>query len=27
LPNEPLQKLFKRLGLLGRHDVLPTTNP
>ncbi|KAJ6544760.1 calcium-transporting ATPase [Mycena vulgaris] len=27
LPSEPFEKLFKRLGLLGRPDVLPTTSP
>lgn len=28
LPNEPFEKLFKKLGLLGSHQpVLPTTRP
>ncbi|KAJ7475762.1 calcium-transporting ATPase [Mycena latifolia] len=27
LPNEPFEKVFKRLGLLGRPDVLPITSP
>ncbi|KAJ7659945.1 Ca-transporting ATPase [Mycena rosella] len=27
LPNEPFERLFKRLGLLGRPDVLPVTSP
>ncbi|KAJ7837021.1 Ca-transporting ATPase [Mycena olivaceomarginata] len=27
LPSEPFERLFKKLGLLGRPDVLPTTSP
>ncbi|KAJ7104244.1 calcium-transporting ATPase [Mycena belliarum] len=27
LPNGPFEKLFKRVGLLGRPDVLPTNSP
>ncbi|KAF7327877.1 Calcium-transporting ATPase [Mycena kentingensis (nom. inval.)] len=27
LPNEPFERLFKRLGLLGHQEVLPTTAP
>jgi len=27
LPNEPFEKAFKALGLLGRREVLPTTRP
>jgi Ca2+-transporting ATPase len=27
LPSDPFERLFKKLGLLGRPDVLPTTSP
>ncbi|KAF7372104.1 Calcium-transporting ATPase [Mycena venus] len=27
LPSDPFERVFKRLGLLGRPDVLPTTSP
>jgi len=27
LPSEPFERLFKKVGLLGRPDVLPTTSP
>ncbi|KAJ7349180.1 hypothetical protein DFH08DRAFT_697693 [Mycena albidolilacea] len=27
LPSEPFERLFKKLGLLGHPDVLPTTSP
>lgn len=27
MPNEPFEKVFKRVGLLGRQKVLPTQNP